>query len=61
MAYYRPDHDAINGEKALKELNGKNARIIKYYVSKLESRIKQLEEERDDMYKVFEGIKKYTL
>ena len=60
MSHYRPDHEDIKGREALEKLRGKNAKAIRYHVSKKDDRMNRLEKTIEDMYKVFEGIKKYT-
>lgn len=60
MAYYRPDHDAINGEKHLKELKGEKGKLIRYYVSKKDDHIDRLQKSIDEMYAVFKGLAKYV-
>jgi len=60
MAYYRPDYDAINGEKYLKELKGEKGKLIRYYVSKKDEHIERLNKTIEEMSAVFKGLSKYV-
>lgn len=60
MAYYRPDHDAINGEKHLKELKGEKGKLIRYYVQKKDEHIERLNKTIDEMSAVFKGLAKFV-
>lgn len=60
MAVYTPDYDYQNGKKMLEELKGAEGELIRYYVAQNDKYAKKLQEQIDEMQKVFDGIRKYV-
>ena len=60
MALYRPDYQYINGKEALEKLDTPQGELIRYYVAENEKYAKKLQEQIDEMQKVFYGIRKFV-
>lgn len=60
MALYTPDYQYINGKEALEKLDTPQGEMIRYYVAENEKYAKQLQEQIDEMQKVFDGIRNFV-